>query len=116
MLNQFEPISKPTWTPWGSPDHAEQVFAGVWSVYTPSHGGFYVSAERRKVMDQSLLSLGFGGQTMKGWFEEDCDWALVALSFPEEWKAWRGERAAADLEAAQRTLEQWILPKKGQRQ
>ena len=49
--------------------------------------------------------------TPKGWFEEDCDWALVALSFPEEWKAWRGERAANDLEAAERTLKEWILPK-----
>ena len=114
MLKEYQSIPKPTWSPWGAPDHAEQVFAGVWSIYTPSHGGFYVSAERRKDMNQNLLALGFNGQAAKGWFEEDCDWCLVALAFPDEWKAWRGERAADDLEAAERTLNQWILPKRGQ--
>lgn len=108
---QFNEAARPAWSPWGKPDHAEEIFAGVWSVSTPSHGGLYVTDQRRKAMDQSLLSLGFNGHTMSGWFEEDCDWCMVALAFPDEWTEWRG--SADDLEIAKKTLENWILPKRG---
>lgn len=106
-------IAKPNWSPWGRPDLAEEIFPGVWSLYTPRHGGFYVSAERRRLMDQAWLALGFNNQAKDGWFEEDCDWAMVALSFADEWRQWRQERADADLVAAQKILEKFILPKAG---
>ena len=54
MQTEFNAIAKPSWTPWGAPDHAEQVFNGVWSLSTPRHGGFYVSAERRKTMAATM--------------------------------------------------------------
>jgi hypothetical protein len=101
----FNPVNKPTSSPWGAIQDAEQVFAGVWQVSTASHGGFYLSAERREAMPQKYIQASFNGQGRTGWFEEDCDWSLVCLSFPEEWREWRGEKADRDFEHARRTLE-----------
>jgi len=113
-MNAFNPIAKPTWTPWGTPDHAEQVMAGIWSLSTPRHGGFYVSAERRKASPflQAWAAYSFNGQGRVGWFEEDCDWSLVALAFEDEWKAWRGDSAERELQGARQCFEHWIAKKK----
>lgn len=111
-VRSYKPIACPTWSPWGQPDANYQVFSGVWSISTPRHGGFYVSAERRKHMPAEWLALSFNGQAAQGWFEEDIDWCMVALAFPEEWKVFRGEAAMRDLEMAQKTLNEWILSKR----
>lgn len=100
----FQPVAKPSSSPWGAIQEAQQPFAGVWQVSTASHGGFYLSAERREAMPQKYIRASFNGQGRGGWFEEDCDWCFVALSFPDEWREWRGERAERDLEYAQDSL------------
>ncbi len=107
----FQPIARPQWSPWGSPDHAEQVFNGVWSISTPRHGGFYVSAERRRTMPQAWLDATFHGQGKNGWFEEDADWSIVALAFPDDWRKWRGDEADRDLDGARNTFNHWIAKK-----
>ena len=113
MQKPYNSIPRPTWSPWGQPDHAEQPIAGIWSIYTPSHGGFYVSAERRKDMPAQWLALSFNGKGKDGWFEEDVDWCMVALAFADEWKAWRGSAGETDLEAAQRTMTDWVMKRRG---
>ena len=69
-----------TVTPWGIADAATHVAEGITFYSTPSHGGYHLSPERRAAMppairDKETFARG-------NWYEEDCDWALVALAFP----------------------------------
>lgn len=68
-------------TPWGIADSAEDVAEGITFYSTPSHGGYLISASRRKQMPKKLRDL----KTLVGgnWYEEDCDAAIVAAAFPE---------------------------------
>ena len=69
-------------TPWGQSDGIEPLADGILFVTTPSHGGFYVPPELVKNMPYKYLDATFRRQGFNGFFEEDCDWALVALAFP----------------------------------
>ena len=73
---------------------------GIMEYGTPSHGGIHVSATRLAQMPESWRE-SFAGD---GWYEEDCDWALVALAFPECFD----KRA---LEHALGTAERWHADK-----
>lgn len=62
-------------TPWG-PSQGATVFAeGVVCHSTAGHGGFHLSADRNAKVDPRLRRPG-------GWYEEDSEWAIVALAFP----------------------------------
>jgi hypothetical protein len=63
-------------TPWGVADHAEQIAIGIMSYSTPSHGGIHLSPARQAMIPDYM-------RRNDGWYEEDCDWALVATVFPE---------------------------------
>jgi len=43
---------------------------------TAGHGGFHVSPTLNSKMPEAL-------RIEDGWYEEDCDWALVAVAFPD---------------------------------
>lgn len=81
MSQVFQPTPRPRMSPWGQCDQAEQIAPGIWSVSTPGHGGIQLSQERRLAMPEHLKSV----YTYAGgnWFEEDCDWCIVALAYPE---------------------------------
>lgn len=113
MTHQFDRTPRPTHSPWGAVQDADQVMPGIWSVGTSSHGGFQVSAERMAASGflREFAPLSFNGQGKAGWFEEDCDWCFIPLAFPDEWRAWRGDRADAEIVEAQRVFDQWIKPK-----
>lgn len=64
-------------TPWGKSQGHVIYGEGVVSYYTSGHGGFKVCPSQLKKMHPALRSLGSAG-----WFEEDCAWAAVALTFP----------------------------------
>lgn len=69
-------------TPWGKADFATVFGDGITFYSTPGHGGFRLSPER----NAELLRKFPGFRTFSGavgWYEEDCDWAAVALAFPE---------------------------------
>ena len=66
----------PAYTPWGKADYEKAYAEGIVFHGTPSHGGFKLSAERLVRMHPAL-------RETDGWFEEDFDWAKVALAFPE---------------------------------
>lgn len=67
------------YTPWGLADDVKEIAPGITSVGTPSHGGFRLSAGRQTSMPHAFR---------KGeWYEEDCEWSLVVLSFPEAFPA-----------------------------
>lgn len=71
----------PTQTPWGHAQHIEKIAAGVWSVSTAGHGGLYVAPWKLNRMPVTLSAPT--PYSSGGWFEEDCDWALVCAAFPE---------------------------------
>ena len=62
-------------TPWG-PSQGATVFAeGVVCHSTAGHGGFHLATDRNAKVDRRLRRSG-------GWYEEDAEWAIVALTFP----------------------------------
>jgi hypothetical protein len=65
-----------TQTPWGKADHVSKVTRGIIFYGTPSHGGYHVSKTLNARVDPAW-------RNALGWYEEDCDWAIVVLTFPE---------------------------------
>ena len=88
-------MTKKVRTPWGTADNSREVAEGVTWHSTPSHGGFQLSRQRMTTVRNKFPGL----ETFAGgpWFEEDCDWCFVALTFPELFKS-------QDLKAAESTL------------
>ena len=63
-------------TPWGLSQGATHYGEGVVFHSTASHGGFHLSEERNAEVDHRL-------RRHKGWYEEDAEWATVAMTFPD---------------------------------
>lgn len=63
-------------TPWGSSQLATIYAEGMVSHATAGHGGFHLSAERNARVHPML-------RNDTPWYEEDVEWAIVALTFPE---------------------------------
>lgn len=69
-------------TPWGRAQHIEELVPGqVWSVSTAGHGGLYVTGDALQRIPQSFRLATFTRSPQ--WYEEDCDWAIVARFIPE---------------------------------
>ena len=87
----------PVSTPWGLSQTTRELAPGITLYTTASHGGFYLSPERVALMPKPLRDfIPFGGpqQGPGRWYEEDCDWSVVALAFPQFFK--RDDVAAAE--------------------
>lgn len=80
-------------TPWGWPDHCTRYAEGIISYTTPSHGGFHVDDTRRAMMHAAL-------RNAEGWYEEDEQWAKVAMAFPDLFTTYEREQA-------EKTLRNW---------
>jgi len=63
-------------TPWGMSQRTIVYAEGVKCHSTAGHGGFKLSAERNRKVHPLLRSKG-------GFYEEDCAWAMVAITFPD---------------------------------
>lgn len=74
-------------TPWGSSQLATIYGTGVVAHSTAGHGGFHLSADRNRLIDPAL-------RKDSPWYEEDSEWAIVALTFPDLFTAY--ERKCAD--------------------
>jgi hypothetical protein len=74
-------------TPWGPSQGATIYAEGVVSHTTAGHGGFKLSGERNSVVHPSLRS-------DSGFYEEDSEGAIVALTFPSLFTTY--ERKCAD--------------------
>jgi hypothetical protein len=86
----------PTATPWGHPDTVREIATGIVSYSTPSHGGIWLSDARVASMPKPLRE--FSPWAGPNWYEEDCDWAVVAAAFPQFFKP-------DEVTAAMKTLE-----------
>ena len=63
-------------TPWGASQGATIYAEDIIAHSTAGHGGFKLSAERNRKIDPMLRSAG-------GWYEEDAEWEIVAVTFPQ---------------------------------
>jgi hypothetical protein len=63
-------------TPWGGSQMAAIYAEGVVAHMTTGHGGFHLSADRNAKIHPLL-------RKDTPWYEEDCEWAIVAISFPD---------------------------------
>lgn len=63
-------------TPWGGSQMAVVYAEGVVAHTTAGHGGFHLSSDRNAKVHPLLRK-----DTL--WYEEDCEWAIVAISFPD---------------------------------
>lgn len=66
----------PKESPWGHIDHVTKLCNGAWFVSTPGHGGIKLSARLNAKVPDYARAAG-------GWYEEDCEWAIVPLFLPE---------------------------------
>lgn len=81
-------------TPWGPALTVEVIAPGLHQVATEGHGGILVDDERMACMPASIAALRTWSG-VRGAYEEDSDWALVVLSFPEEFDERRCASAIA---------------------
>lgn len=65
----------PCYTPWGASQDATIYAEGIVLHTTASHGGFKLSPERNRNVHPML-------RTEDAFYEEDCAWAGVAVTFP----------------------------------
>jgi hypothetical protein len=83
-----------TWTPWGMSDGQKTLAPGIISYSTPGHGGIHVE-------DKLNLKIHTKFRNADGWYEEDCEWAKVAFTFPYAFKP-------SHVLAAKETLVNWL--------
>ena len=77
-------------SPWETIQHVHELAPGIISVSTASHGGLWINCSRLTTMLKEHPELCRPtdcyprGKRSSGyqWFEEDCEWARVALAFP----------------------------------
>jgi hypothetical protein len=100
IKRKLEGDQDPTTTPWGKPDEVVQYAPGITWYSTPSHGGFHLDRERSAKVPAYMRRAG-------GWYEEDCDWAIVATVFPEVFIPHDKDEAPKRLESARTTLRNW---------
>jgi hypothetical protein len=69
-------------TPWGKADSVDEIGEGIYSVSTPSHGGFFVPSALVAKMDPGKVAFSKRSSGSENWFEEDCAVAFVVEAFP----------------------------------
>lgn len=77
-------------TPWGASQHSERYHEGVVFHSTASHGGFHLQPDRNVLVHAML-------RNRTGWYEEDCEWAKVAFTFPSLFTSRERKSAQASL-------------------
>jgi hypothetical protein len=71
-------------TPWGvSQGKPATIADGITFYHTARHGGFHLSPERLAAMPAALRAARTDYGPDYPWFEEDCDYSLVVMAFPE---------------------------------
>jgi hypothetical protein len=93
-------------TPWGKSDSVTELGAGIQFVTTAGHGGYYVPPALNSLVPMAWRDASFNAQGRFGWYEEDCDWSMVALTFPTIFPP-------AAIDAAKRMYAAYIAPKLG---
>lgn len=97
-------------TPWGKAQTTAVIADGMIEYTTASHGGIWISEERLERMSEPYKSIApFAGRL---WYEEDADWALIALAFPDDYCSGKEEvLRRLILKGAKRTFDEYHAPK-----
>jgi hypothetical protein len=61
-------------TPWGWSQEIQEIAPGIRAITTSSHGGY-------KLDPKMNAKVHVAWRTRGGWYEEDCEWAIVAYTF-----------------------------------
>lgn len=70
-------------TPWGTADSVVELANGIRRVSTPSHGGYWVPAKLLPLIPDHYRAYAKRWSGSDQWYEEDCAWACVAVTFPD---------------------------------
>jgi hypothetical protein len=76
------------WTPWGTADSWKAFGEGITFYGTPEHGGFHVRHHLNVQIPDYMRRRG-------GWYEEDCEWSIIATVFPDRFSSKEQEQARA---------------------
>jgi hypothetical protein len=91
-------------TPWGKSQHCDRFLQGVSFFTTASHGGIFVSNKAAKRFNLSTAAIKHSIIKNAGyWFEEDCQYAVVALDL----KLYEIASFGVTKEALRKTVSQW---------
>lgn len=82
----------PTHTPWGLSQSSRTLAQGIREYTTASHGGIHLSPRCNAQIAECW-------RIATGWYEEDCDWAIVAYHFPEAFSGVNFELALQTLKS-----------------
>jgi hypothetical protein len=80
-------------SPWGKVNHVSEVAPGIQSCSTPGHGGFKLDRKHNEKVPAPL-------RQKSGWYEEDCRYAVVLVTFPEHF-------SQSQVRGAHKTLKAW---------
>lgn len=101
MVNQREldilgrrSVSSQMSTPWGTSQGGTVFGEGITKHHTAGHGGFHLTHDRNIKVDSRLRNSG-------GWYEEDVEWAIVAITFPNLF-------TSLERREAERTMRDWL--------
>ena len=86
--------SLPKYSPWGKIQDTKVISDGISFVSTASHGGFKLSRELNAQIPKCFRKEG-------GWYEEDCEYSIVIMFFPEFFKE-------KDIDIAMNTVKNWF--------
>ena len=87
-------------TPWGYSDYEENLADGIDVYGTSGHGGYKLSKDRNNKIPENWRLKGF----YDGWYEEDCGWAPICLTFPLYFSQDRIKRASLVI----KDWEEWV--------
>lgn len=80
---QCAPVS----TPWGTSIDRAVYTDAIHFYSTPSHGGFRVTGAALDLIPPAWRAYAKRWGGSESWYEEDCAWAAVALTFPDLFEA-----------------------------
>ncbi len=83
-------------TPWGTAQTQKTITPGMVEVTTAGHGGIHLDRELNAKVHPAW-------RIRSGWYEEDSDWAIVAVTFPEHF----GQQMPADGRYADKTVAEY---------
>lgn len=86
-------------TPWGKAQSAEDIAPGITAYTTASHGGYFLNRTANAKVAPPLKRSTFNSQGLDGWYEEDCDWAIVVYTFPQYFSQEKYKHALESLAA-----------------
>lgn len=93
-----------TSTPWGLAQKVTNIARGIRSVSTAGHGGVLVSPTKNAMVPEYM-------RKESGAYEEDCEWAIPAIVFEAEWRAWANTTSWTtgdfQMECAWNSLKNW---------